>query len=168
LGILLTQIFELTEKSAISFREELELLKLYLDLEKLRFRERFKVIFDIDPSVPLDALSLPPLLLQPFAENAIKHAFKDNTPGQELKISAISLNQGVVLSIEDNGIGRLATTAKNTEMSQQGSGVGMGLCADRLQLFNERFNNVSTINIVDLEYQGSPRGTRVELHFSTP
>ena len=167
LGILLTQIFELTEKSAISLREELELLKLYLDLEKLRFRERFKVIFDIDPSLPLDTFTLPPLLLQPFAENAIKHAFKDNTPGQELKISATSLNHGVVLSIEDNGIGRLAT-AKNNEITQQGSGVGIGLCADRLQLFNERFNFVSTINIVDLEYQGSPSGTRVELHFLTP
>ena len=167
LGILLGQIFEMTEKSAISLQEELELLKLYLDLEQLRFRDRFKVVFHIDPEVSLDQLQLPPMLLQPYAENAIKHAFKDNHPTQELSISVEKqASGGVILAIEDNGIGRPAAALKAKEGISAGTGVGMGLCADRLKLFNERFNVQSKIDIIDLVERGEPRGTRVEILFS--
>lgn len=169
LGILLGQIFELTEKSTISLREELDLLKLYLDLEQLRFRDRFKVIFELDPDIDLDAIQLPPLLLQPYAENAIKHAFKDNSPHQALVIAVNrSPESAVMLSIEDNGIGRKASAEKGKELSLASSGVGMGLCADRLKLFNERFNQDASIAIVDLADQGVGTGTRVEIHFPSP
>ncbi len=166
LGILLGQIFELTEKSTISLREELDLLKLYLDLEQLRFRDRFKVVFELDPEIDLDAIQLPPLLLQPYAENAIKHAFKDNSPHQALVIAVNMNNKGeVILAIEDNGIGRKASGEKGKELSLASSGVGMGLCADRLKLFNERFNQDAAIHIVDLADRGETTGTRVEIHF---
>lgn len=169
LGILLGQIFELTEKSTISLREELDLLKLYLDLEQLRFRDRFKVIFDIDGEIDLDAIQLPPLLLQPYAENAIKHAFKDNSSHQALVV-AVNMNSNgeVILAIEDNGIGRKASSEKGKELSLASSGVGMGLCADRLKLFNERFNQDAAIHIVDLADRGTTTGTRVEIHFPSP
>ncbi len=169
LGILLGQIFELTEKSTISLREELDLLKLYLDLEQLRFRDRFKVVFELDPEIDLDAIQLPPLLLQPYAENAIKHAFKDNSPHQALVIAVNMNNKGeVILAIEDNGIGRKASSEKGKELSLASSGVGMGLCADRLKLFNERFNQDAAIHIVDLADRGENTGTRVEIHFPSP
>ncbi|WP_373549637.1 sensor histidine kinase [Haliscomenobacter sp.] len=169
LGILLGQIFELTEKSTISLREELDLLKLYLDLEQLRFRDRFKVIFDIDGEINLDAIQLPPLLLQPYAENAIKHAFNDNSPHQALVVAVhMNFNGEVILAIEDNGIGRKASSEKGKELSLASSGVGMGLCADRLKLFNERFNQDAAINIVDLADRGTTTGTRVEIHFPPP
>ena len=169
LGILLGQIFELTEKSCISLREELDLLKLYLDLEQLRFRDRFKVVFELDPNVDLDAIQLPPLLLQPYAENAIKHAFKDNSPHQALVIAVNRNPEGkVMLSIEDNGIGRQASFEKGKELSLASSGVGMGLCADRLKLFNERFNQDAAIHIVDLADPEASTGTRVEIHFPSP
>ncbi|MDX2070561.1 MAG: histidine kinase [Haliscomenobacter sp.] len=169
LGILLGQIFELTEKSTISLREELDLLKLYLDLEQLRFRDRFKVVFELDPDIDLDAIQLPPLLLQPYAENAIKHAFKDNSPHQALVIAVTkNAESTVLLSIEDNGIGREASAENGRELSLASSGVGMGLCADRLKLFNERFNQDASINIVDLAKGGTNTGTRVEIHFPFP
>lgn len=169
LGILLGQIFELTEKSSISLREELDLLKLYLDLEQLRFRDRFKVVFELDPDIDLDAIQLPPLLLQPYAENAIKHAFKDNSPNQALVIAVNRNPEGtVMLTIEDNGIGRKASSEKSKELSLASSGVGMGLCADRLKLFNERFNQDASIAIVDLADLRTSTGTRVEIHFPFP
>lgn len=169
LGILLGQIFELTEKSTIPLREELDLLKLYLDLEQLRFRDRFKVVFAIDPTIPLDEIQLPPLLLQPYAENAIKHAFKDNSPHQALSISVKStVNNEIILAIEDNGIGRKASQEKSREAILASSGVGMGLCADRLKLYNERFNQQASVQIVDLFEAGSSAGTRVEIHFPSP
>lgn len=170
LGILLGQIFELTEKSSISLREELDLLKLYLDLEQLRFRDRFKVVFELNPDIELNAIQLPPLLLQPYAENAIKHAFKDNSPHQALVIAVNRSPEGtIMLSIEDNGIGRKASTGKGKELSLASSGVGMGLCADRLKLFNERFNQNASIAIVDLADRGGANtGTRVEIHFPSP
>lgn len=169
LGILLGQIFELTEKSTISLREELDLLKLYLDLEQLRFRDRFKVIFALDPDIDLDAIQLPPLLLQPYAENAIKHAFKDNSPHQALVVAVNMNTKGeVILAIEDNGIGRKASSEKGKELSLASSGVGMGLCADRLKLFNERYNQDAAIHIVDLADRGTTTGTRVEIHFPSP
>lgn len=169
LGILLGQIFELTEKSTISLREELDLLKLYLDLEQLRFRDRFKVVFEVDPDVPLEELQLPPLLLQPYAENAIKHAFKDHSPNQRLIIAVQrGINGEIILSIEDNGIGRKASQEKSREALQASSGVGMGLCADRLKLFNERFNQAATIQIIDHTEPAEINGTRVEIHFPFP
>lgn len=169
LGILLGQIFELTEKSTIPLREELDLLKLYLDLEQLRFRDRFKVVFAIDSDIPLDEIQLPPLLLQPYAENAIKHAFKDNSPHQALLISVKSMaNHEIILAIEDNGIGRRASQEKSREATLASSGVGMGLCADRLKLYNERFNQQASIQIVDLFEADSSAGTRVEIHFKCP
>lgn len=169
LGILLGQIFELTEKSTIPLREELDLLKLYLDLEQLRFRDRFKVVFDIDPAISLDDVQLPPLLLQPYAENAIKHAFKDNSPHQALVIAVKGQSNGdIVLAIEDNGVGRQVSQEKSREATLASSGVGMGLCADRLKLFNERFNQEASIQIVDLADHSAQTGTRVEIHFKCP
>lgn len=166
LGILLGQIFELTEKSTIPLREELDLLKLYLDLEQLRFRDRFKVVFDVDPDISLDDIQLPPLLLQPYAENAIKHAFKDNSPHQALVIAVKEQSNGnIVLAIEDNGVGRQVSQEKSREATLASSGVGMGLCADRLKLFNERFNQQASIQIVDLADHSAQTGTRVEIHF---
>jgi hypothetical protein len=170
LGVLLGQIFELTEKPSISLREELDLLKLYLDLEQLRFRDRFKVVFNIDPAIDLEEFHLPPLLLQPYAENAIKHAFTDKHPEQALRIVVqyASSTEAVILAIEDNGIGHQASRDKKPENLSNTSGVGMKLCADRLKLFNERFQQKSFIQVVDVQEEGVAKGTRVEIYFPFP
>ena len=77
-------------------------------------------------------------------------------------------NGEVILAIEDIGIGRKASLEKGKELSLASSGVGMGLCADRLKLFNERFNQDAAIHIVDLADRGTTTGTRVEIHFPSP
>ncbi len=156
LSRMLRLVFEHTGRPAVSLREELDLLRLYLDLEKLRFRDRFRVEERFEAAPELLDVLIPPLLLQPYAENAVKHAFPVANPANRLLIGTGYRADGApICYIEDNGIGRAAAAAQPAAPS---SGHGLALCETRLRLFNERFQTNLTVAIIDLN-----PGTRIEL-----
>lgn len=91
----------LTQKEPIPFKKELEHVRNYIYIECLRFGDRLKVEYDIE----FDDFSVPPLTVQPIAENAIKHGINQRVDGGVLKISSYEQDENAVIVIEDNGVG---------------------------------------------------------------
>jgi hypothetical protein len=155
---LLRSIVNDAENIYRSLEEELEFVTVYLELEKLRFGEKFSYEIVVGEGISRKAL-VPKMVLQTFAENAVKHGIIPAADGGILKISVDKENDYLKLTIEDNGIGRVAAAGHSTS-------TGKGL-----KISEEFFNVLNQINkkpikhlITDLYYEsGKPAGTRVEV-----
>jgi sensor histidine kinase YesM len=118
----------------VSVRAELETLRLYLAIEQTRFVDRLKVEFDIDDDVL--GLRVPSMILQPLAENAIKHAIAPREEGGRLRVVACTAGNRLQLSIEDDGPGFFAV-----DEAPPGAGVGLKNTRDRLHtLYDDQFD----------------------------
>jgi len=142
-----------------SLGEELEFVITYLDLEKLRFGERFNYEIFIDDSVS-QREQVPKLVLHTFAENAIKHGIMSRSEGGILKIKAKRDNDYLILSIEDNGIGRAKAEGQSTS-----TGKGLKLTGEFYDILNQINKRPIKHNIIDLHNDsGESIGTRVEVY----
>lgn len=110
----------------VTIAQEVETLKLYLEIEKMRFEARLRPCFDIDPGA--SQARLPSLLLQPLVENAIKYAVTPQEEGADIEIAARRLGDRVVITVTDTGPGSEDHWVK----AQQSTGVGLANIRDRL------------------------------------
>jgi two-component sensor histidine kinase len=141
-----------------SLGEELEFVTTYLDLEKLRFGDRFTYEIKMGENVSMRE-QVPKLVLHTFAENAIKHGIMSRTEGGNLKISTARDKDYLVLSIEDNGIGRGRAEGQSTS-----TGKGLKLTDEFYEILNQINRKPIRHFIVDLhDDNGNPSGTRVEV-----
>lgn len=137
-----------SDRQEVTLREELEFLELYLDIEQMRFSDRLTVEMKIDPDT-LDAL-VPNLILQPLAENAIRHGIARRVSPGTVCISARIHNGVLEIAIEDDGPGLAA------KANPEGSGIGLSNTRDRLdRLYGEEYK----FAVGDRE----PRGVSVTL-----
>ena len=165
---LVRKTLENATKEFIPLCEELEYLNFYIELEKMRFEGQFINELDLDENVPLETTMIPPMIAQPFIENAIKHGLLNMQGNALLKLQIKKVNESQYLFIiEDNGIGRkLADKLKQAEALSHVS-KGMEITSTRLKLLNENGHSGQyTLKIIDLfNSEGSPSGTRVEITF---
>ena len=116
----------------VSIAQEIETLKLYLDIEKMRFEERLRVTFDVDPRIA--GVGIPSLLLQPIIENAINYAVTPSDTGADISVTAHLVGQNVRIIVSDSGSGLNPTDTNTTS-----TGVGLANIRDRLaQAYGER------------------------------
>ena len=122
----------------VTLAQEIETLKLYLDIEKMRFEERLRPHFAIDPAVA--RARLPSLLLQPLVENAIKYAVTPQEDGADITVSAQLAGQNVRITVSDSGAGLPADgTDPTTGFATESTGVGLANIRDRLaQAFGDQ------------------------------
>jgi len=148
----------------IALTQELEALKLYLDIEAIRFEKKFEYEVRVDESLDTEELQIPPLILQPYVENAIWHGLMHSERPGRLLIE-IRPNDGHLLCIiQDNGIGRGASEQLKRESIAPRDSKGMRITAERISLLNVNGNGESPVQIIDLyDADGSPTGTRVEI-----
>jgi two-component sensor histidine kinase len=116
---------ESTRRESVNLSDELQFLESYLEIEKTRFQERLSYSFDVDPA--LRALKIPPMILQPLVENAIKHGIGPKVQGGEIKVHAAVTANLVVIVVEDNGAG------PQSGSRHRGAGVGLANVRERLQ-----------------------------------
>ncbi|CAN5291379.1 hypothetical protein BH20BAC1_BH20BAC1_10970 [soil metagenome] len=158
---LLRHVLIYSDKEKITLKEELEMLRLYVELESLRFKESFHYEITCDENVDTDEIEIPTLLIQPFVENAIWHGIIAKEGERSLRIRLMEDNaQNVVCEVEDNGIGREASRKIHNQNNH--SGKGINVAGERLQAYNFHHRQKSNVMIVDLldEY-GKAAGTRV-------
>lgn len=115
----------LTQKEPISFKKEMEHVENYISIERLRFGDRLNVEYNIE----YDNFSIPPLTIQPIAENAIKHGINQKVNGGTLKISSFEKDEYIFILIEDDGIGFDVNEVKNDGRSH----IGMNNIKSRLK-----------------------------------
>jgi ligand-binding sensor domain-containing protein len=128
---------DMSNKDEVVLEEELKLLNLYLELESLRFEEKFSYTIELNNQVNIAAIYLPPMLIQPYIENAVKHGLLHNKTNKILTIHfAIQQNNLLVCTIKDNGIGRKRSMEINTLRRQKHTSFATGATQKRLQLLN--------------------------------
>jgi LytS/YehU family sensor histidine kinase len=133
LGDFLRQTLENAGTQEVSLQQELEFLKCYLDIERIRFEDRLTVQMDIEPRA-LDA-RLPNLILQPIVENAIRHGISHQTCPGRIEIEARRLNGTLQVQVTDNGPGLPSNSNSGTIVKE---GVGLANTQARLkQLYGE-------------------------------
>lgn len=160
---LMRTIIESSKEEYILLEKEISSLKHYLVLQQLCAKEKFDFNLDISSNIDIGNLLIPPMIAQPFIENAIEHGIANKTDGRGVVTIRMAVkNDMLLLEIEDNGIGR----DKAKEISKQNSGahlsVATNITRERIALLNRKAKKKITMQIVDLkdEYNNA-MGTRV-------
>lgn len=164
---LFRMILNNSEKSTVTIREEINMLTIYLELESMRFQNKFEYIFIIDEKIDLDYEEMPAMLMQPYVENAILHGLTPKKEKGNLIIKIKLSEKFLICSIEDNGIGRkLSSEIKTSQKTfENHRSLGMKITQDRLALLNSANNSELSVNITDLfNDKGEAEGTKVDIY----
>ncbi|MBI4929204.1 MAG: histidine kinase [Bacteroidetes bacterium] len=164
---LIRQVLSNSQHSSISLEKELEALKLYIELEQTRFKERFDFEILVDDNLPIEEIKVPTLLIQPYLENAIWHGIMHLNESKKGKLKVhLFLNVSVLkIIIEDNGIGRERSTLLKKESTHES--FGMMLSEKRVDIL-KAINVKADIRIIDLYNDNKfSVGTRVEIDLPT-
>ncbi|MBA4848956.1 histidine kinase [Emticicia sp. BO119] len=162
---LLRMILNHSEKNVIRLSEELVALRLYLDIEKRRFGDNFNYAIMIDEQIEIEALQIPPMLLQPFVENAIWHGLMPSTKADKrIEVFVKKINDSMVeFLIKDNGVGRLKANELKQKSMKQHQSKGTDITNQRVELFNRNYLNKINITINDLHEHNISIGTMVRV-----
>jgi LytS/YehU family sensor histidine kinase len=144
---------------------DLEALQLYVDLERLRFNNKFTYKANIDPELLSGDYRVPSLLIQPHVENAIVHGLANsNRDDLKLTVTALSENDHIKYVIEDNGVGREKSAEYRRYNRPFHKSVGLKISEERITLFNPKQGTGGQTVITDLfDKAGNSSGTRVEI-----
>jgi hypothetical protein len=160
-----------SQKALITLEDELEMLTIYLDMERLRFKSTFNYYIVFANRVDAGAIFIPPLLLQPFCENAIWHGLKhlaDPQSGRHeqgcLNIELSTDGKTLNCTISDNGIGREKAAEIRSKSAEGRKSMGLKITTERLALLNREKGLPAVYEIEDLKDEsGNATGTRVIL-----
>ena len=153
-----------SQKTQISLEEELQMLRLYIEMEQLRFKDSFVFNISYEPEVELNNTAIPPLLLQPFCENAIWHGLMHKEGEGILNISFKMQGEALICNIVDNGIGRAKAAGNTNHATDKVKSLGLKLTTERLALFNDRKKQETFYDISDvIDEQRNVAGTRVTI-----
>ncbi|MCU0374307.1 MAG: histidine kinase [Chitinophagaceae bacterium] len=157
-------ILDMSNQDLISLSDEIKSLTLYLDLETQRFEEKLKYEILIDPELQPDFFLLPPMLVQPYVENAIKHGLLHSKLPWHLSIAFRKTLNGLEVAVEDNGIGRKKSGQLNANRQKHHQSFAMKANEKRLEILNKGLNNDISVEIIDKENEwGAASGTKVVL-----
>lgn len=162
---LMRYILENSRKTMVPIEDEIATLELNLELEQLRFDNRFDFKIGIDKSVDQENTYIPPMLLQPFVENAILHGVAGLETRGLISIKMIPKNKVMLCSVEDNGVGRQkAMENKSMKSKSKHRSLGMQVTQERLDILKEKTGEDIFMRFIDLmDEANNPSGTRVEL-----
>jgi len=154
-------------KEFIPLEEELEYLKFYIEIEKMRFEGLFTYEQIVHPEISPEAILIPPMIMQPFVENAIKHGLIKKKENCKLIIEVSKVDdQHFKFIVQDNGIGRNKSNG-NSDLPHAHQSKGIQIVAERLNLLNGTHQtNAYQMTIIDLaDEHGKSAGTRIEITF---
>ncbi len=175
---LIRKVLRNSEKEEVSLAEELEMTRQYLNLEKLRFDFDFSI--SVDKKIDVHNTPVPSMLLQPFAENAVIHGLQSkrgkgtfkievNMAGNNVKATRLAVQNrlsrtsgknanGILITLEDNGIGR----EEAKKIAKEKNGKGIKLIQERLNILQEKQGEKYRLKIIDLQETGET-GTLIEI-----
>ncbi|WP_281979769.1 tetratricopeptide repeat-containing sensor histidine kinase [Tenacibaculum mesophilum] len=161
-SVLMRSILENSDEDFIPLTKEIELLELYVKLEHNRFKDKFDYTINIDKSIPLDEYSIPPMLLQPYIENAIWHGLRYKQEKGKLQISMLPKNNdSITILIEDDGVGREKSIEMKTKNQLKQKSKGMSTIKNRIAILNNMYQDKISVVVLNAFEDGS--GTKVAL-----
>lgn len=155
---LIRNILDSSKQDTVTISKDLETLILYIDLEQFRNENKFTANIQADEELLQDDYQIPPLIVQPFVENAILHGLRYRYgDGGKLWINAKKKGAFLEYIIEDNGVGRKGVQ----NQLKAHSSYGIDICTDRVKLFNREEN--ASVQITDLFNDNHPCGTKIRI-----
>lgn len=159
---LMRSVLNNSEMDFISLDKEIELIQLYTQLEHSRFTDKFDYEIVIDKNLQDEQFKIPPMLIQPYVENAVWHGLRYKENKGFLKIEFIQKNTDTVqITITDDGIGRKKSKEIKTQNQKKQESKGMSNVKKRIDILNEMYQDKVHVDISDLNKDGS--GTKVEV-----
>ena len=162
---LIRLILDNSNSKEVALSNELEALKLYIEMESLRFTNKFSYEIIIDENVSIYTLQVPPLIIQPYVENAIWHGLLHKETGGHLSVFVKYTHDNMLqCTIEDNGIGRARASELKSKSATANKSLGMKLTEERIIMLNRYTALDASIEIIDLENkEGEAASTKVIL-----
>lgn len=155
---LMRTILNNSKEKLVSLEDEMKAIDLYIEMENLRFKEKFEYQKTIDPSINIQSIFIPSMLIQPYIENAIKHGLR-NSKEEGILILKITESKGELhIRVEDNGIGRVEAMKLKSVAGPIRKSHGMRITSDRIKLLNKIHDIDAKIEITD---KVNPSGTEV-------
>lgn len=150
----------------IPLEDELATIENYLVLQKTRFSEKFDYFIQVDETVDTDQIQIPPMMLQPFIENAIEHGFKHLQTAGKIWVRFFTENEVLVIEVEDNGIGRQKAAELYHKDKRDYKSMATELTRQRIAALNRGKRRKITFNIIDQKNElGEAKGTKVVFRF---
>ena len=159
LSKLMRQILENSRETYISLGEEIKTLDNYLSLQQLRYEDQFQYRIEVSPGLDVEEILIPPMIAQPFVENAIEHGRLHQLEGGTIQVRFSKQEDRLWLEIEDNGIGRKVAELSHRDEKHQS--LATKITEDRLNLLKRLTRKKCTFQISDLP----DRGTKVAFSF---
>lgn len=160
---LMRKVLDYSQRDFISFEEEMELNELYLKLEHFRFRDKFEYQFEKNTMANTYDLEVPPMLIQPFIENAVWHGLRYKEGKGSLKVSIDDVGNTLLVKIQDNGIGRKKSATLKTTNQKKYKSTGLQNVSKRIALINEIYGKNYEIEVSDFDVAKEDTGTLVQI-----
>jgi len=161
---LMRKVLENSQHTSVPLRDELDALKLYLDLEIIRFKDKFFYEITVDEEIDTLLYKVPTMLIQPYVENSICHGLVPSENKGFIKIDLQLKDEYISCTIEDNGIGRDAAMEKKRKTENGHNSLGTQIVSSRLDLVNALYGTSLKTVYTDLRREnGESEGTRVEI-----
>jgi sensor histidine kinase YesM len=164
-SLLIRSILDSSRNEVVPIAKDMESLKLYVELEQLRFNNKFNFHVYIDPALAGGDYLVPSMLVQPFIENAIVHGMAHSDDSDlSLTLTASLQDDKIKYTIQDNGIGREKAKVYNMQNKPYHKSVGLKITEERINIFNRQHEKKESISITDLyDENKNPDGTKVEI-----
>lgn len=161
---LMRKVLDNSQHTSVPLSDELSALKLYLELESIRFRDKFDFEINVDEEIDPLMYKVPTMLIQPYVENSICHGLMPLEEKGIVKIDLGLKDSFILCTIEDNGVGREAARERNLKRDNNHNSLGTKITKSRLELVNELYGTTLKTEYTDLKDEnGDPAGTRVEI-----
>lgn len=161
---LIRNVLDSSKNNIVPFQKDFESLGLYLEMEQFRCNNRFEYELTADDELSAGDYKVPPLIIQPFVENAIHHGLLNKETGnRKLIVTARLYKERIQYTIEDNGIGREKAGQLMLINKPEHKSYGIQITEERIRLYNKVSKSDSDVTITDLYENNEPTGTRIEI-----
>jgi tetratricopeptide (TPR) repeat protein len=161
-GKLMRQILESSAVEKVSLAEEIVTIENYLALQQIRFPDKFDYKIDVDERIDIEEVFIPPMLTQPFLENAVEHGIRHKSTKGEITVKFEQQNGGMVIMIQDDGVGREKAEELRRQSNRDYKSMATAITKERIKVLNKKLKNKITLEIFDLKDEnGEAIGTRV-------
>ncbi len=160
---LIRLVLENSRSEKVTLQKELETLKLYIELEAMRFKDKVQYKINVVPHIDQQYIEIPPLLLQPYVENAIWHGLMHKPEGGNITIDIAQPTEYLLhIEITDDGIGRQMAGQHKSKSATRQKSFGLKMTSERLDAINHIYQTKTEVKIVDLiDTEGNAAGTKV-------
>jgi tetratricopeptide (TPR) repeat protein len=162
---LMRLVLENSKTDRITLQKEIETLQLYLEMEVMRFKEKLSYEIQVADTVDKDYLELPPMLIQPYVENAIWHGLMPKEEGGKVTLHFTCLNDNCLeVVVSDNGVGRAKAAELKSKSAQAHKSFGMSITHQRIELMNQLYQTNMSVSVSNKhDERGTPTGTEIRI-----